>query len=317
MLTKCIELALRLKKPIVAFDIEHTGGFKEQRGITEFAAVIMGECGNVSEYSSLVKPGDHAVFNHIAARITGIKPATVKYAPDWFTVFYDFFMDHKDSLWVGFASKSSDMPIISTECERSGIQFLHPESHLDLLRVSPYSGSLSVQAQSLSPELDVSGAHRAAKDALMTMHLFESLLTKFSYEDMVTGRSRKPLNEDVNDVTFNLKNNGNIILQKKIKEKGARKPKAPKADKIARPEVDGLMAAPSSFLVQGEQSRKGHKWYSDESAWVVDQYKNNASVENICTSVGRSEFAIGMFLNNKDLLSQLDVARFNIKAYPL
>jgi DNA polymerase III epsilon subunit-like protein len=170
------KLAARLNRPVVVFDIEHTGGRKETRGITEFAAYVMLPEGKLQAYTSLVKPARYVEFNPAVTRITGITPRTVAGAPAWPKVAQEAVLPYQDALWVGYNSRSSDMPIVVEECSRHGLTLPLPARHLDLIRVTPVKGPLSSQIDQLVPGLDTGGAHRAAKDALMTLWLLEALL---------------------------------------------------------------------------------------------------------------------------------------------
>lgn len=60
---RCCELSNIYGKELVVFDLEHTGGPKGARGITEFGAVVLGPGGIQQEYLSLVRPDDSAIVN--------------------------------------------------------------------------------------------------------------------------------------------------------------------------------------------------------------------------------------------------------------
>ncbi len=175
-------LAARLGRPVVVFDLEHTGGRKETRGITEFAAYIVLPTGELQAYSSLVKPLKGVLFNAVVTGITGITPRTVAGAPAWSKVATDMVIPYRDALWVGYNSRASDMPILVEETARHGLTFDIPPCHLDLMRVTPAKAPLSAQLAQFVPDLDTAGAHRAAKDALMTLWLLEALLPVLSDE---------------------------------------------------------------------------------------------------------------------------------------
>lgn len=180
MFSRTKSLAARLNRPVVVFDLEHTGGRKETRGITEFAACIVRPDGELQGYSSLVKPAPGVLFNSFVTDITGITPKTVAKAPSWREVASDAVLPYQDALWVGYNSRASDIPVLVEECGRHGLTFDRPQCHLDLMRVAPAKAPLSSQIEQYVLGMDTAGAHRAAKDALMTLWLLEALLPSFS-----------------------------------------------------------------------------------------------------------------------------------------
>lgn len=66
-----LALARRLSKPIIIFDLEHTGSAGEHRCITDFGAILVTPDGDISTYASLVKPPKGTQFNPIVCRLTG------------------------------------------------------------------------------------------------------------------------------------------------------------------------------------------------------------------------------------------------------
>lgn len=180
MLHNTRALAAKINKPLVIFDLEHTGGKKEVRHITEFAAVIVTPSGELEGYSSLVRPPSGTPFNPYVVRLTGISPKTVEKAPGWNAVAADAILPYQDAVWVGFNSRAADMPVVLAECQRLSIEFKAPNLHLDLMRLTALKGSLSERVAQVAPELDISGIHRAAKDALLTLWLLEATLPQLT-----------------------------------------------------------------------------------------------------------------------------------------
>lgn len=169
------KIAKKLGTPIVAFDLEHSGGKKEVRGITDFGAVVVLPSGALMQYNSLVKPLPGTQFNPVVTRLTGITEQSLELAPSWAQVYSDFVAQYQNSVWVGFNSKSCDMPIMLAESEKFGLQ-LTVREHLDLMRLGTLKGTLSHRLSQLVSDFDITGAHRGLKDAIMTLTLFENLL---------------------------------------------------------------------------------------------------------------------------------------------
>lgn len=180
MLPHTFALASRLNKPLVVFDLEHTGGTKEARCVTEFASCVVLPDGTLKGYSSLVKPPSGTTFNPHVSRITGINARTVAKAPPWSAVAKDAVLPYQDAVWVGFNSRATDIPMVVMECARRYLPFSTPAHQLDLMRLSAFKGNLFERALRLLPDMDFTGAHRAAQDALVTLWLLEATLPAMS-----------------------------------------------------------------------------------------------------------------------------------------
>lgn len=174
-----LELAARLGRKLVFFDIEHTGGSKEQRRIIEFGAYVVDVQGQKTTYSTLVSVPRDTHFNSHAMKANKIARRELVGKPTWNRVYEDFVENHLDGLWIGFNSKHCDSLIIRSECLRSGLE--EPQyQELDLMRSSVIGaglkGSLSERLKKVDPRASIDGMHRALKDAWMTMALLDGLL---------------------------------------------------------------------------------------------------------------------------------------------
>lgn len=123
-----LALARRLSKPIIIFDLEHTGSAGEHRCITDFGAILVTPDGDISTYASLVKPPKGTQFNPIVCRLTGIFPHTVEDASGWENALHEFVLRNQSVLWVGFSSRSSDTPIVYKETLDDEIPY-KPQAH--------------------------------------------------------------------------------------------------------------------------------------------------------------------------------------------
>jgi len=170
-----VAFARRQGRPVVVFDLEHTGGTKENRAITELAALVVHPDGGLSTYSTLVKPPDGTVFVPMISAKTGIWPSTVARAPTWHAVIWSFVIPHRQALWCGFNSRACDMPALVAECRRVNVHLPEP-AHLDIMQVSGGFGSLSARVKALLPEVSTESAHVAAHDVRMTALLLNALL---------------------------------------------------------------------------------------------------------------------------------------------
>lgn len=271
MFDNAIALSQRLGKRLVVFDLEHTGGKKDNRAITDFGALVVHPEGEVRSYNSLVKPPAHISFEPYVCHLTGIWPATVKNAPGWDRLMNDFVLPHKDAVWVGFNSRACDVPMVRAECLRHGVD-LGCLLQLDLMRLGNVPGKLAARVAALVPDFDTSGAHRAAKDALMTLAL---------------------LNAQVSDITEGFLQDQGILPRPK-------KPKQRKKKEIPEATVDA--AAMAEFLVPPGVVRRGKPWTPAESTWVASTFRAGKSVDDLAAAVGRSALAIACALDKVSLL---------------
>ena len=321
MYSHTIALARRLEKPVVAFDLEHTGGTNATRSITDFGAVRVGPDGDVQHYSSLVKPHDCAVFNPHVSRLTGIFPSTVKDAPNWEHILHGFVLPNEDALWVGFNSLSCDVPMLYRNSMRIG-QALDLRDQLDLMRVGHLSGSLSKRVAALCPDFDVSGAHRGLADALMTIALLEALLPQLTHAELLLQRVHYTWHEPSEapatplsptnaaptgtQLTMNLKATRKTASSR-LPKASNQKPQATSKPKPVRPAPAKPAAPPSGdkrppSLPPG-QSRRGQPWDLDEISYVCAEFKAQRTIEHLAGETERSRYAIACALHKAGLLT--------------
>lgn len=283
MYPNSIELAARLKRPLVVFDLEHTGGTKENRAVTEIAAEIIYPDGRHLQYSSLVKPPEGTQFVPFVCNLTGIWPATVSRAPAWARVQQEFVQPHRDAIWVGFNSRACDTPMVLAEARRCGDP-LPGLAQLDLIRLGGVSGKLAERVAKLLPDFDTGGAHRAGKDALMTLALLETLIPQLSDIDLA--------------------NQQLIPRAKKLRQLRPGKPESSVSHAAA--------AANSPFLVGNGVVRRGQSWSNEEHAWVATSCQAGQTVEAIAAAVGRTPLAIAVVLAKRQLLSAAQLIQYGL-----
>lgn len=273
-----VELARRVSKPVVTFDLEHTGGAGAGRSVTDFGAYRVTPDGEVSRYSTLVMPPATAVFNPYVCSLTGIYPETLVDAPDWEQVLHEFVLPNREALWVGFACRSCDTPLVLNESRRVGHE-LHRLDQFDLMRMGgDLKGSLSVRLAQLVPDFDTSGAHRGLKDALMTLALLEAQLPAISVAQF----------------------------------DGQRGVHVPRTPRVKKPRLTaGLLAAGgkraldvSQFLVAPGTLRKGQPWTEDEVIWVCKQYLGKKhTVAELGVLNGRTTYGVACALFKEGVIT--------------
>lgn len=281
MYPNAIALARLVSKPIVAFDLEHTGGAGDNRAITDFGAMLVTPDGDVSSFASLVKPPAGINFNSYVCQLTGIYPETVKDAPGWAHVLHEFVLPNRGALWVGFNSRSCDMPMVRKESSRVGHE-LELFSQFDLMRVGKLEGGLTKRLAQLVPEFDTSGAHRGLKDALMTLALLEAQLP--------------------------------LLTELEVKNQLAPAAQAPKSRRLRL--TDELLAGAgkrkldvSQFLVAPGAVRNGQPWSDDEIIWACRQYRGTRkggktkTVKELAVLNGRSAYGVACALFKHGVIS--------------
>lgn len=270
MYENTIALARRISKPVVTFDLEHTGVGGGGRSITDFGAMLITPDGEVTSYASLVKPPESAIFNPYVCNLTGIYPETVADAPSWEQVLHDFVLPNREALWVGFACRTCDTPLVLTESRRIGHE-LDRLDQFDLMRVGTLKGSLTVRLAQLVPDFDTSGAHRGLKDAVMTLALLEAQLPFITEVEL---------------------SNQRVIH-------------VPRSPRVRKPRLteEGLAARGkraldvSQFLVAPGTLRKGQPWTEDEVIWVCRQYRaKKHSIAELAVLNGRSAYGVACAL---------------------
>lgn len=175
VLEGCLDAARSLGRNLIAFDLEHTGGFKGERSITEIGAIIATPDTRLLSFSSFVRPPPGTPFVPYVQNITGISEEMVADAPSWGEVLEHFIVPNEDAIWLGFSSTAADLPIMRDECERLGLP-LPMAHHVDLRSHLRLKGRLSDIISQRFTNPDLSGTHRAKKDAWLTLLLFASAL---------------------------------------------------------------------------------------------------------------------------------------------
>jgi len=282
-----IALAQRLSKPVVIFDLEHTGAGGAGRCVTEFGAYLVTPDGEVTSYSSLVKPPETAIFNPYVCNLTGLFPETLAEAPGWIQVLQEFVLPNRDALWVGFASRTNDAPLVMKESLHVGHQ-LAPLHQFDLMRVGTVKGRLTERLAQLVPGFDTSGAHRSLKDALMTLTLLEAQLPTLDERELAQ----------------------HLAIH------------VPRGPRVKKPRLAGADEAHvkrkldvAQFLVAPGVSRKGQRWSEDEVIWVCRQFRGGKkTIEQLAELNGRHAFGVAHALFREGLITEQERDSFKKQA---
>ena len=276
--SKAQALSARLGRPLVFFDIEHTGAKADQRGITEISCLVVTPGTLYVGLDTLINPGRGVTFNPFATRLTGITPNKVRNAPSWDNVASGFVLGHQDSVWIGFNSRASDARVIKAEHARLGLPAPNFRYQLDVTNLARFAkkgaGGLKALVQAHAPHA-LNGGHRAMSDVKMTLALFEALA------DAITD----PF----------LANEQLVRIARKAKPA------------IREASADEAGLKPTLPVTSGER-RHGFPWTDEERATVREAYDKGVSIPKIASTVRRSPFAVAIHLAKANRIS-LDEAK--------
>jgi DNA polymerase-3 subunit epsilon len=169
---------MKLERPIVYFDIESTGVETETARIVELACIKYNIDGTKEEKTILVNPGVPIPIE--ASDVHGITDEIVKDKP--------FFKQYAQAIrnWfdgcdlAGFNSDNFDIPLLSAEFERSGLEGINWNPNLlDIMKLYRllYPNTLSDVYKRLTGK-ELEGAHGALVDIIGTKEIADILIPK-------------------------------------------------------------------------------------------------------------------------------------------
>ena len=169
---------MKLEKPIVYFDIESTGVETETARIIELACIKYNVDGTQEQKTILVNPG--VLIPIEASDVHGITDEDVKDKP--------FFKQYAQAIrnWfegcdlAGFNSDNYDIPLLSAEFERAGLEGINWNPNLlDVMKLYRllYPNTLSEVYKRLTGK-ELEGAHGALADISATKEIADILIPK-------------------------------------------------------------------------------------------------------------------------------------------
>lgn len=169
---------MKLERPIIYFDIESTGVETETARIVELACIKYNVDGTREEKTILVNPGVPIPIE--ASDVHGITDEMVKDKP--------FFKQYSQAIrnWfdgcdlAGFNSDNYDIPLLSAEFERSGLEGINWNPNLlDIMKLYRllYPNTLSDVYKRLTGK-ELEGAHGALVDIIGTKEIADILIPK-------------------------------------------------------------------------------------------------------------------------------------------
>ncbi len=156
-------------------DIETTGGFPEQHGMTEIAIVLHNGTEIEGVYETLVNP--HQPIPPFIANMTGISDAMVAKAPDFADVAPRIYELLKDRVFVAH-NVNFDYAFVKYHLQKAGFQLQVPKLCTIRLSRKVFPGFRKYGLGSLCRELNIpiTHRHRAGGDARATTHILDLVL---------------------------------------------------------------------------------------------------------------------------------------------
>lgn len=156
-------------------DIETTGGFPEQHGMTEIAIVLHNGKEIEGTFETLINP--HQQIPPYIANMTGISDAMVAKAPSFETVAAQIFNLLQDRIFVAH-NVNFDHSFVKYHLQKAGFQLSVPKLCTIRLSRKVFPGFRKYGLGHLCRELDISitNRHRAGGDALATAQILDLVL---------------------------------------------------------------------------------------------------------------------------------------------
>ena len=161
-------------------DIETTGGFPQQHGITEIAIVLHNGTQVEGKYETLVNP--HQPIPPFIANMTGISDAMVAVAPSFSEVAPYIYNLLKDRVFVAH-NVNFDFSFVKHHLQESGFSLQTPKLCTIRLSRKVFPGFRKYGLGHLCRELDIviENRHRAYGDALATARVLDLVLQNNGY----------------------------------------------------------------------------------------------------------------------------------------
>ncbi len=158
-------------------DIETTGGFPQQHGITEIAIVLMDGNEIEGQYSTLVNP--HQPIPPFIVNMTGISDAMVSKAPSFHKVAEKIYQLLHDRIFVAH-NVNFDFSFVKYHLQEAGFHLKTPKICTIRTSRKVFPGFRKYGLGHLTRELGIpiENRHRAGGDALATAKVLQLILEK-------------------------------------------------------------------------------------------------------------------------------------------
>ncbi len=170
---------MKLKRPLVIFDLETTGTWVEKDHIIEIAMIRCEPDGTVKEYERRVNPG--MPIPREASEITGITDADVKDCPRFCDIAKDVVEFMTEADLGGFNVERFDLPLLQRELSECGISFAWQDWMIyDAQKVYHLNERRDLTAAyAFYCGQHLEDAHSAMADTRATLRVLEEQLKKY------------------------------------------------------------------------------------------------------------------------------------------
>jgi DNA polymerase-3 subunit epsilon len=176
-------MALQLERPLCVFDLETTGLQITKDRIVQIAVIKLFEDGHTETFNELVNPGQ-TITAEISA-IHGITNEMVANAPSFETLAPRLLDFIGNSDLAGYNSNKFDIPVLSEELLRCGIDFdLGARHFVDVQNIfhKMEQRTLAAAYQFYCGK-QIENAHNALYDTLATLEVLQAQIQKYENLD--------------------------------------------------------------------------------------------------------------------------------------
>jgi DNA polymerase-3 subunit epsilon len=170
---------MKLKRPLVIFDLETTGTWVERDRIIEIAMIRCEPDGGTKEYDRRINP-DMPIPKE-ASEVTGITDDDVKDCPRFRNLATEILEFIKDADFGGFNVERFDLPLLERECAENGFSFKWQDRKIyDAQKVYHLNEKRDLTAAyAFYCGKELEGAHAALVDTRATLQVLEAQVKKY------------------------------------------------------------------------------------------------------------------------------------------
>lgn len=210
-------MKLKLKKPLIIFDLETTGLDLVRDRIIQISFIKITPDGQETRKNQYVNPGKSIPAEVVA--LTGISNEQVQKAPTFKQIAAEIAQEFKGCDFAGFNSNHFDIPMLAEEFLRAGIDFNFSDSHLIdvhsiFTRMEPRNLAAAYKFYCGRKMEDDFVAHKADQDTEATYRILQGQLEMYNPEHQTEEDRQLP--NDMEALAAFSKTNNNVDFAGRI-----------------------------------------------------------------------------------------------------